>query len=392
MKVLKRTGCILLLCFFALYGLGFAAEKKNFATKPKLNNGKKWRIAYYEGGPFVNYPLTLVSTVNGLMKKGWIEKAKIPEPKDTDTIKLWQWMRDNLKSDYLEFVKDGHYTANWNKNDKEARKKTTQKVINRLKTRKDIDLIIAMGTWAGQDLANDQHITPTIVCSTSDPIRAEIIKSEADSGFSHLHAKVDPTLYQRQIKVFHDIIGFKTLGVAFRDTVSGHSYSAIADVERMAKEMGFEVKTCLIPEDAAREAEGQKLLDCYKKLSEQVDAVYVTTQTGVNKRSIKDISGVFIAKGIPSFSQPGIKFVKYGLLMSISQAGVKYIGDFHAETMAKVFNGAKPGELNQVFKEPLSIAINLKTAELIGYDPPVDVIGAADQIFEKIEVYKKKKK
>jgi hypothetical protein len=41
--------------------------------------------------------------------------------------------------------------------------------------------------------------------------------------------------------------------------------------------------------------------------------------------------------------------------------------------------------LDQVFEEPKKISINLKTAVAIGYDPPVDVLGAADEIFEDIE-------
>jgi hypothetical protein len=57
--------------------------------------------------------------------------------------------------------------------------------------------------------------------------------------------------------------------------------------------------------------------------------------------------------------------------------------------MAKIFNGAKPRDIGQLFEDPPKIAINLKTAELIGYDPPVDVLSAADEIFEDIEIPKK---
>ena len=43
-----------------------------------------------------------------------------------------------------------------------------------------------------------------------------------------------------------------------------------------------------------------------------------------------------------------------------------------------------PNELEQLFEEPPKIAINLKTAELVGFDPPVVLLGAADEIFEDI--------
>ena len=71
--------------------------------------------------------------------------------------------------------------------------------------------------------------------------------------------------------------------------------------------------------------------------------------------------------------------------MSISQASYKYVGEFNAKTIAKVLNGAKPREIPQIFEEPPKIAINIKTAEIIGYDPPVDVMLAADEIFQEIE-------
>ena len=49
-----------------------------------------------------------------------------------------------------------------------------------------------------------------------------------------------------------------------------------------------------------------------------------------------------------------------------------------------MFNGAFPNQLHQLFEEPPKIAINLKTAELIGFNPPVVLLGAADEIFQSI--------
>ena len=68
----------------------------------------------------------------------------------------------------------------------------------------------------------------------------------------------------------------------------------------------------------------------------------------------------------------------------LSQAGFKYVGEFHAQTIAKILNGAKPNQLLQLFEEPPKIAINLKTAEAIGFNPPIVLLGAADEIFNEI--------
>ena len=125
------------------------------------------------------------------------------------------------------------------------------------------------------------------------------------------------------------------------------------------------------------------MVDCFEELAGKVDAVYLTEQGGVTKRSLPMLIEIANEHKLPTFSQTGSEHVKSGVLVSLSRAGHKYVGDFHAQSFAQVFNGAKPNELNQLFQEPPKIAINLKTAEVIGFDPPVVLLGAADEIFDE---------
>jgi ABC-type uncharacterized transport system substrate-binding protein len=362
---------------------GFAADKGIFKTTPNLNDGKKWRIGYYEGGPYIDYQLIFAETVKALMKMGWLEEAVLPKLEGEETSGLWKWLATKAKSNYLNFVKDAHYNAKW---EDKLRIETVEEIIHRLNTKKDIDLIIAMGTWAGKDLANANHKTNTMVVSASDAVGAGIIRSVEDSGYDHLHAYVDPFRYQRQVRVFHDMVGFKKLGVAYENTVDGRSYSAIEMVEKVATERNFEIERCYAVSDIADVDKKEKeYIDCFRQLAQKADAIYVTVHGGVSSRSIPEMVAIANSQRTPTFSQSGSEEVKWGILASLSQAGFKYVGQFHAETFAKVFNGAKPRELDQVFEEPKKISINLKTAVAIGYDPPVDVLGAADEIFEDIE-------
>jgi ABC-type uncharacterized transport system substrate-binding protein len=363
-----------------------AADTAEFSTRPVTNGGKKWRIGYYEGGDYLQYQMTLMATVRGLMTLGWIEPATIPSQEGAQTGKLWAWLADNLASDYLEFVKDAHYSASWNEG---TRMRTAAALMKRLNTEKDIDLLIAMGTWAGKDLANDRHSTPTMVLSTSDPIAAGIITSVEDSGFDNVHARVDPRRYERQVKIFHEMIGFKRLGVAFEDSVNGRSYAAIDVVERLSKERGFQVLRCYTKSDIPDISVAEKsVIDCFEQLVNKVDAIYITEQGGVTRESIPKLVNIAIRHSIPTFSQAGAEQVRFGVLTSLSQAGFRYVGDFHAKTFAMVFNGAKPNQLDQLFEEPPKIALNLKTAELIGFDPPLVLLGAADEVFDEIAVPK----
>ncbi len=59
-------------------GAGIAGTQQ-FKVDPVLNDGKKWRVGYYEGGAYINYQKQLTETVKGLMQLGWLETAELPK-------------------------------------------------------------------------------------------------------------------------------------------------------------------------------------------------------------------------------------------------------------------------------------------------------------------------
>lgn len=385
MEPLKRITIIVLFAWIVLIdAAALSAGTAEFKTTPNTNNGNKWRIGYYEGGSYHNYYKYLKGTVQGLMDLGWIEETQIPDQKELASEPLWNWLATEAKSKYIKFVKDAYYSAHW---DKGLRENTAKAIIDRFKNKKDIDLMIAMGTWAGKDLANAAHDTYTVVMSTSDPVGSGIIKSVEDSGYDHVHVRVDPFRYERQVRIFHNIIKFKKLGVAYEDTVIGRSYAAINLIEKVAKERSFEIVSCYTQSDIEdQDLAGKSVINCYKELAPKVDAIYVTVQGGVNSESMPRLVEIANKNRIPTFSQYGSKEVKYGILLSISRAGgFRPAGRFFALTFAQIFNGAQPRQLEQVFEEAQNIAINLETAEIIGLYLYADILAAADEIYRKIE-------
>lgn len=369
--------------FTAITATASAGKGDQFSTTPVLNNGKKWRCAYYEGGHYSDYQVIFQGTILGLVKLGWIKAIEFP-PYNPDHGAFWQWLCKNVKSDYLEFVPDAFYSSDFKM---AIRKKTRDEFIKRLQEKKDIDFIFAMGTWAGQDLANNEHSVPTMVCSSSDPIGSKIVKSAEDSGFDHLMAKVDPDRYERQVQLFFDMVGFKKLGVVYENTVEGRTYAAVDKIEKVAKDNDLEIVSCEAPfSNIRKRVAREKVVECYTKIAPQVEAVYITTHQGVTLANLPKILTPLNKLKIPTFSMKGSEEVKHGVLMSISQANFKYVGEFQAEVMGKIFNGAKPREINQIFRAPGKIALNLKTAQTIDFDPPVDILMAADEIFETVEV------
>ena len=378
-------GTLIAIGSFSFLSSSSAADKGEFGVRPTTNHGQKWRIGYLEGGPYKNYPLVLTMLIKNLMDMGWMENAEIPVPEDfEDSSQIWMWLSTKAKSNYIQFVGDAYWSNNW---DDEKRKKTKVDVIQQLNAQK-VDLILAMGTWAGQDLANDLHSVPTIVLSSTDPISANIVKSTEDSGYDHVHARVSPARHEYQLRVFHDFIGFKKLGVAFEDSDAGRSISAVSDIEKIARERGFEVVSCYSKDNTSREEAEDSVVKCYEYLAPKVDAIYVTIQRGVNFKNFPRLLRPIIKYNLPTFSQGGSDEVKYGLLLSVAQAGFRYVGRFHAETIAKVFNGAKPRDLHQVFDDSPLFAFNVEVARRIGLNPPVELLVSANEIYLDIAVAK----
>ncbi len=357
-------------------------ERKEFLTTPVTKQDKKWRIGYFQGNDYDSYQKSLIAIVQGLMELGWIETAIIPTPEDPKAARpVWDWLGENLSSQYIEFVADAFYSPE----DISQQPEVRQQLLERLNKVGDIDLMLVMGTWAGQSIANNEHSVPSIIGSTTDALAANIIKSVEDSGYDHIHAKIDPKRHENQVFLFKQIIGFQRLGLIYENTPDGRNFGAIESVERVAQHEDFEIVPCYAKNINIDKAQAEKnLIRCFKYLSKKVDALYIARHPIITLQNLPICLEPLFEKHIPTFSQTGADEVKEGVLLSMALSSYRPLGVFYATTMAKIFNGAKPRELPQLFESPPTIAINLATAKAIDYDPPIEILGAADIIYQEI--------
>ena len=356
-------------CFSLLCASASAAEKV-------------WRAIYVEGGPFINYQHTLAHTARGLEKLGLISNAQVAIPQENESSRqMWEWLSDNACG-RIRFMRDGHYSAEW---DSEARPLLKEAIVERIRTRRDVDLVICMGTWAGLDMSAEDLGVPVFSMSVTDAVDAGIVASVEDSGKDNVHAQLEPGRFRRQLSMFHEIFKFKRLGVPFEDSPEGRQTCAMSEIEATARELGIELVTASAPLDIPNEAEAFKnLKGCVDRLLEKkVDALYLT-YTSTPMHRIPGLMQAVSDAGIPSFAQAGPQLVEYGVLMSLAQASFADIGDFEAEAIAAVVEGKKPREVNQVFEPELGLAINLKTAVAVGWNPPLEILAAVDEIYKQI--------
>ncbi len=131
-------------------------------------------------------------------------------------------------------------------------------------------------------------------------------------------------------------------------------------------------------------------IKCTQELAPKIDAFYLTQQLGVSKETLPAILATMNANKVPIFSQAGPEEVRQGILLSIATPDFKALGKFHAETISKIINGAKPRELGQVFELPVKISFNKAAARAVDLRDDLYqlLLKTSNEIYDKIEVLK----
>jgi ABC-type uncharacterized transport system substrate-binding protein len=344
-------------------------------------DGTKWRIGYCESESFITYTRTLVAIVKGLEEIGWIDNLagfdRVAESGDSKAI--WGWLASREVSPYIEFVDNAFYNLRYPDIDSEG-------IVERLHTQKDLDTMLVMGAAAGNLLSNSQHDTNIFVFAASNAVRSGIIESVQDSGKDHVWAHMDEQRFVRQIKAFYDIMQFKKLGMVYEDSDNARVYSAVNEVESLAKEKGFEIVRYHVREPRSADEFPryyQEVQEAYNKLAQEVDAVYVTIAS-LESEKMPALFQPFYQHKIPIFSQLGNIEVQHGALMTVSVMDEVNIGRFGADNITKCFNGAKPRELEQSFQSAPVITLNAEVAKRLDFKLPFELLIVVDDVYQTI--------
>ncbi len=368
--------------------LNAAAQSGRDATlAPRTNHGKPFKIGYLETRPFVNYAATLANLVDALKDTGWLKTTEtVPyQPQQTDARVIWNWLSAQKNEPFVEFVKDGFYTYDGLQGAEV--KAASAKLIDRLKTKSDIDLMLVMGTDAGVALAVDDHQTPAIVMSTSNAVEAGIVKSAGYSKRDHVWAHMDPLRYRRQIDIFYDVFRFKKLGVVYDDDLAGRTFAAIQDLEAAAAVKGFEIVREYVKQPQKygerKEAFYRDLEAAHARLAASSDAVYFGLFIGIDAKRLPAIFAPLSKSGIPVFAQQATD-VRDGALLSLARVDFKGVGRFNAEAMARALNGVPLSKIPQIYENSPNIIMNLEVATRIGFRPRFELLLVADELIAKI--------
>ena len=366
-------------CFFIFsFYLNESDNAKKFP--PCLNNGKKWKIGYYQSGKSLKHNFSLKNYLDHLAEMGWLKPLdweKLPE--GSGTKELWSFLAKNMQSKYLRIEKKHFWCSEWNQ---PKRRIVRKQVLSKLQNN-EVDLMLVMGTWPGQDLANNLHSTPTLYLESYFPIRK--LFKESKQIPDHLYLARDSHFLQRQIRLFRRITKFKVLGVVYVASSEGRFRSSLKLLKNLSKEKKFKlVVVRVLPHDELTSEERLKEhIKAHEKIAPQIDAMWLTSSFMERPESACRILAPFFKYKVPTWYPHGRQGVANGAIFGVIHNPHKK-AQYYAEITAKIFNGVKPESQMQNLPIDNHLAINCASAKKIGFKIPRTLLGVAKQSYLNI--------
>lgn len=165
---------------------------------------------------------------------------------------------------------------------------------------------------------------------------------------------------------------------------------SIKQITQLSKKVNFEFVNKPV---IYRNAQGKKLSkkfirkelkDALSYVVPKVDVFYVQISKtfDINFDLFLD---AFKKYNIPSAGDP--VYIKKGLVMGIGRDKIQF-GEQCAAYSIKILNGTDPATLPMDVGKKFAILLNIKAASIVGYNPSIDILSAADEIYKDIEVKK----
>ena len=218
------------LLFLSLLAAGAPFAKAANADRPK-------NVILVTGGDYMRYRRILEATVAGLEALGLVrDMPHVPDSDREGTSDIWEAL--TRATGAMRFLPDGHYSYAW---DKAVREKVNAEIAERLRTRRDVDLIFTFGTEAGLDIPKLTSGIPILSLGSSNPVQTGIVASETDSGRENLHALVRRDPYGEEVRGLHALRPFRRLALVV--AASSVEKAGAGEVEASCRSLGAGLRT-----------------------------------------------------------------------------------------------------------------------------------------------------
>lgn len=256
--------------------------------------------------------------------------------------------------------------------------------IKELAGRSDIDLIFSIGTHSTKRMVKAEKKTPIVYTIVGDPQHAGIVSDWKSSGANYTGVET-PEYYTKVVRLMHHFVAFKSLGMIYLKGSPSHE-AGIRQLNVLSRELGFKFvaqgfplrdeNQVRFPKDQIR-SNMQSTLDA---VCPQVEAFFVQTSSTFTKE-FDLFMAAFMKYRTVSAGDP--TNIQKGLVMGIGK-DAKRFGRQCAQYAVKILEGTAPADLPMDTGVRLSVDVNLKAAEMVGFEPPFELISGADNLYQDV--------
>jgi hypothetical protein len=282
---------------------------------------------------------------------------------------------------------------------------------------------------------------------TVDGKESTFVLSEQDSGIDNFTIRIVPNQYKKMFEIFYDEVGFKQLGLLYVDEKNKNNVSSVDDAYEVSKSgRHFSVLEQRVENPKTEDCyKGIEAL-----IKRGMDAFFVPSlscfdwdEPNPEKANPLLLFKLLRDKKIRTFSKQGSRDVQGGVMMALSTVNYTARGEFTANSLIEILSvhtqprdipmmdnippkvmenlppnnagspassmtaesppkptsslgagsletvGKKPRDLPMTDEAPPKITLNLEAAQEVGFTFSYDVLGASDELYEKITIPEK---
>lgn len=350
-------------------------------TDPKkCKLGRTMRVAIIQGGPLSEFTVLLRGMLLQLKQDHMLfDSYDVVNSKfDINEADAFRQMAHSSQGGCIEILYDGLYDGQWS--DAIFVEKSLQ-LKRRIFEEGDVDMVWAMGSLAGSVFADSSLDVPVMVIGVSDPEAEGIIGKGEYSTKHNVHVMKEPERYVSMLSIFHSIFKFEQLGVIIDDSPEMQIAQAYPSVLRAARELNFNIVPCsgsIFAESHANQS--NTIRRCFVELASKVDAIYLPI--GHNQPdNFYQLLQPALDNQIPVFSQVGEWDVARGALLSFADSSWLKAARFEVNVLKQIYNDILPEHISQYIYMDYSLALNLESANTIGWIPDFATLAQVDKVF-----------
>ena len=248
--------------------------------------------------------------------------------------------------------------------------------LKRLLADPEVDIVLCFGVVACNEASLIPNLPkPMIASIVVDPGLQSFPIKDGASGKRNFIYVTNFRSIDSDIQAFKTAVDFKNLGILV-DKATLDALPVLEDQKaiQLQRDQGVTVTVIKV---------GDSLDEAIAAIPATVDAIYITPLYRFSAGAIRRLSDALIERRLPSFSLYGVSEVEMGLLLANGGRSEDQIRVARriALNIQRILLGERPRDVPVALQQAQRLAINMRTAEAIGYSPSYAVLTDAEQLF-----------